>query len=332
MKASPIHIAIMAFQNVLDNGIWLDKKVCMTSFLSGAIVKHVLEGHDRDVNWACFHPTMPLIVSGADDRMIKLWRWMILRPGKLTHVADITIMFHVWTSTRNRMLSSATRRTRAFECGIWLSELTSKLSPWLMTVSGSDSHPNIAKVNAKVLASTLQSTALNWLWQTTKQGSLFLSSAEYWSCPWGCPNLDDKNCWTPRWSCFVQGNQQVVEMAYQRTKNFDKLAFFYLITGNLEKAAKNEFAEIRKDTLSSREQTSVLRCEQLRTEFTAYLTAVTYGLEEEARLWTSFEPDKQLPVRIRKPTFFHRRSNVQLPVDDVPASSFESACTPFMTR
>jgi len=39
-----------------------------------AIVKYVLEGHDRGVNWATFHPTLPLIVSGADDRQVKLWR------------------------------------------------------------------------------------------------------------------------------------------------------------------------------------------------------------------------------------------------------------------
>ncbi|XP_026472651.1 coatomer subunit alpha [Ctenocephalides felis] len=39
-----------------------------------AVVKYVLEGHDRGVNWAHFHPTLPLIVSGADDRQIKLWR------------------------------------------------------------------------------------------------------------------------------------------------------------------------------------------------------------------------------------------------------------------
>ncbi|OWK05022.1 COPA [Cervus elaphus hippelaphus] len=39
-----------------------------------AVVKHVLEGHDRGVNWAAFHPTMPLIVSGADDRQVKIWR------------------------------------------------------------------------------------------------------------------------------------------------------------------------------------------------------------------------------------------------------------------
>jgi coatomer subunit alpha len=41
---------------------------------SDGVVKHVLEGHDRGVNWASFHPTLPLIVSGADDRQIKLWR------------------------------------------------------------------------------------------------------------------------------------------------------------------------------------------------------------------------------------------------------------------
>ena len=32
------------------------------------------QGHDRGVNWVAFHPTMPLIVSAADDRQVKLWR------------------------------------------------------------------------------------------------------------------------------------------------------------------------------------------------------------------------------------------------------------------
>jgi len=39
-----------------------------------AIVKYVLEGHERGVNWASFHNGSPLIVSGADDRHVKLWR------------------------------------------------------------------------------------------------------------------------------------------------------------------------------------------------------------------------------------------------------------------
>lgn len=33
-----------------------------------------VQGHDRGVNWASFHPSLPLIVSGADDRQVKLWR------------------------------------------------------------------------------------------------------------------------------------------------------------------------------------------------------------------------------------------------------------------
>lgn len=39
-----------------------------------AIVKFVLEGHDRGVNWASFHPKLPLIVSSGDDRVLKIWR------------------------------------------------------------------------------------------------------------------------------------------------------------------------------------------------------------------------------------------------------------------
>ena len=62
--------------------------------------------------------------------------------------------------------------------------------------------------------------------------------------------LDDKDCWERLGeAALMQGNHQVVEMCYQRTKNFDKLSFLYLITGNLEKLRKMmKIAEIRKDT------------------------------------------------------------------------------------
>jgi len=38
------------------------------------VVKFVLTGHDRGVNWVAFHPTLPLICSTSDDRQIKIWR------------------------------------------------------------------------------------------------------------------------------------------------------------------------------------------------------------------------------------------------------------------
>ncbi|KZT25720.1 coatomer subunit alpha-2 [Neolentinus lepideus HHB14362 ss-1] len=44
------------------------------TFDSLSTVKYVMEGHDRGVNFAMFHPTLPLIISAADDRQIKIWR------------------------------------------------------------------------------------------------------------------------------------------------------------------------------------------------------------------------------------------------------------------
>ena len=44
------------------------------TFDNFSTVKHVLEGHDRGVNYAMFHHTLPLIISAADDRVIKIWR------------------------------------------------------------------------------------------------------------------------------------------------------------------------------------------------------------------------------------------------------------------
>ncbi|KAJ7922454.1 hypothetical protein B0H13DRAFT_2410437 [Mycena leptocephala] len=44
------------------------------TFDTFSTVKYVLEGNDRSVNYAMFHPTLPLIISAADDRTIKIWR------------------------------------------------------------------------------------------------------------------------------------------------------------------------------------------------------------------------------------------------------------------
>ena len=41
---------------------------------NGVVQKFVLRGHERGVNCAAFHPTLPLIVSGANDGNVKLWK------------------------------------------------------------------------------------------------------------------------------------------------------------------------------------------------------------------------------------------------------------------
>nr|CAG4708473.1 unnamed protein product [Naegleria fowleri] len=44
-------------------------------FNSGdAMVKYVLDGHDRGVNYAVFHPKLDLIVSASDDRTVRTWK------------------------------------------------------------------------------------------------------------------------------------------------------------------------------------------------------------------------------------------------------------------
>lgn len=104
--------------------------------------------------------------------------------------------------------------------------------------------------------------------------------------------LDDKQCWDMlAQSALLQGNHQVVEMCYQRTKNFDKLSFLYFITGNLDKLRKMmKIAEIRKDS-SAQYQSALLlgdvqeRVKILRNaglESLAYITAKSHGLNDQA--------------------------------------------------
>ncbi|XP_067949452.1 coatomer subunit alpha-like isoform X2 [Watersipora subatra] len=117
--------------------------------------------------------------------------------------------------------------------------------------------------------------------------------------------LDDKDCWEKLGeAALLQGNHQIVEMAYQRTKNFDKLSFLYLITGNLEKLKKMmKIAEIRKDTSGHYQNALYLgdvseRVKILKScgqKSLAYLTAATHGLEEAAEIADSFPEGEKTP-------------------------------------
>jgi coatomer protein complex subunit alpha (xenin) len=66
-----------------------------------AVVKFVLEGHDRGVNWVAFHPTLPLIVSAGDDRLVKLWR--------MSGMISVPTSFIKLTCFKRRRLGKSTR-------------------------------------------------------------------------------------------------------------------------------------------------------------------------------------------------------------------------------
>lgn len=82
-------------------------------FASESQVKFVLEGHDRGVNWVQFHPTKPLIVSGSDDRSVKLWRYNDSRAWETDtfrgHFNNVScVLFH---PTLDLILSDSEDRT-----------------------------------------------------------------------------------------------------------------------------------------------------------------------------------------------------------------------------
>lgn len=118
----------------------------------------------------------------------------------------------------------------------------------------------------------------------------------------------------------MQGNHQIVEMCYQRTKNFDKLSFLYLVTGNLDKLRKmTKIAEIRKDASAQYQGALLLGDVQERVNILkncgqtsmAYLTAATHGLEGEAEqlkgvLLEGKEGDESSLPRVNKEARFLR--------------------------
>lgn len=100
-----------------------------------AVVKFVLEGHDRGVNWVSIHPTLPLIVSAGDDRLVKLWRMSGMsltlgfalditdneqkrKLGKSIPAAAISRTHPLVSSTPTRNSSYPSAKTRPFEYGI----------------------------------------------------------------------------------------------------------------------------------------------------------------------------------------------------------------------
>eukprot|EP00922_Rhytidocystis_sp_ex-Travisia-forbesii_P020210 GHVS01029784.1.p1 GENE.GHVS01029784.1~~GHVS01029784.1.p1 ORF type:complete len:1266 (-),score=169.97 GHVS01029784.1:250-3756(-) len=87
---------------------------------SDVICKYILEGHDRGVNWASFHPTLPLVASAADDRLIKLWRYNDCKAWEVDtlrgHFNNVScVLFH---PQKDLLLSNSEDRTiRVWDVG-----------------------------------------------------------------------------------------------------------------------------------------------------------------------------------------------------------------------
>jgi coatomer protein complex subunit alpha (xenin) len=88
-----------------------------------------------------------------------------------------------------------------------------------------------------------------------------------------------------------QGNHQVVEMSYQRTKDFDRLSFLYLITGDTEKLRKMlKIASMRGDIMGRYHNALLLGDAAERVQVLeesgnlplAYISAVSHGLSDAA--------------------------------------------------
>ncbi|XP_050108753.1 coatomer subunit alpha-2-like [Malus sylvestris] len=104
--------------------------------------------------------------------------------------------------------------------------------------------------------------------------------------------IDEKDHWYRLGvEALRQGNASIVEYAYQRTKNFERLSFLYLVTGNLDKLSKMlKIAEVKNDVMAQfhnalylgdiRERVKIL--ENAGHLPLAYTTAVIHGLHDIA--------------------------------------------------
>ncbi|XP_014493878.1 coatomer subunit alpha-2 isoform X2 [Vigna radiata var. radiata] len=104
--------------------------------------------------------------------------------------------------------------------------------------------------------------------------------------------IDEKDHWYRLGvEALRQGNSGIVEYAYQRTKNFERLSFLYLITGNVDKLSKMlKIAEVKNDVMGQfhnalymgdiRERVKIL--ENVGHLPLAYVTASVHGLHDVA--------------------------------------------------
>lgn len=106
-----------------------------------------------------------------------------------------------------------------------------------------------------------------------------------------------------------QGNAGIVEYAYQRTKNFERLSFLYLMSGNIDKLSKMlKIAEVQNDVMGQFHNALYLGDIKERIKIfenaghlpLAYVTAAVHGLHDIAEHLAAELGDNVPPLPERK--------------------------------
>ena len=154
--------------------------------------------------------------------------------------------------------------------------------------------------------------------------------------------LDRPKIWTRLGQeALIHGNHQTVEMTYQKLRNFDKLSFLYLCTGDGEKLQRMaKIAEHRNDFTARFQNALYLGDVESRVQMfkeidlypLAYLTAKTNGLTEECEsileITGMTEDQITLPETggaLTLPTAIIPTHKANWPVKEAAHSSFEKA-------
>ncbi|KAI8054445.1 coatomer protein complex, subunit alpha [Syncephalis plumigaleata] len=155
--------------------------------------------------------------------------------------------------------------------------------------------------------------------------------------------LDRVECWSKLGAeALKQGNTKITETAYQRTKNFERLSFLYMATGNTENQRKMlKIAGLRGDGMSRFHNALYLGDIRDRVKFLtemhmyplAYLTAKSHGLDDEAveilALANKTEEElTDLPTPgqlLRPPVPVNRLDDSNWPLKEFQRNAFERA-------
>lgn len=152
--------------------------------------------------------------------------------------------------------------------------------------------------------------------------------------------LDRPKLWSRLAAAALEhGNHQTVEMANQKLRNFDKLSFLYLATGDQEKLTRMaKIADHRGDFTSQFQNALYLGDVETRIQMfkevgllpLAYLTAKSHGLEDEAqsiREAAGLDEDQislpQIGKFVPRPTVIAPTYKANWPVKAASHSSFE---------